>query len=116
VASNDVTVVDIAAGVVVGHVPVGLRPYAVGLAGTHGFATDQYSGTVTAFDLGTLAPIKAIKACDYPEGIEADQSGRHLYVACWGDNILVRIDAQDLAISGKATVGDGPRAFGKFLR
>jgi YVTN family beta-propeller protein len=53
---------------------------------------------------------------DYPEGIAATADGSAIYVACWADNTLVRIDAATLAVTGKADVGDGPRAFGKFLR
>jgi YVTN family beta-propeller protein len=116
VKGDDVTVIDIANRRVVGHVPTGRRPYAVGLADGRGFSTDQYGGTVTAFDLKTLAPIKVIRACDHPEGIEADAAGRNIYVSCWGDNVLLRIDPVALKVTGKASVGDGPRAFGKFLR
>ena len=116
VKSNDVTVIDIAGRRVVGRVPTGRRPYAVGLADGRGFSTDQYGETVTAFDLKTLAPIKVIRACDHPEGIEADTARRNIYVACWGDDVLLRIDPVALKVTGKTAVGDGPRAFGKFLR
>ena len=68
------------------------------------------------FDTATLRPIKTIEACDHPEGIEADAAGTSVYVACWGENLLLKIAAASLEITGKADVGDGPRAFGKFLR
>ena len=116
VASDDVTVIDIASRAAVGTVKVGHRPYAVALAKGRGFVTDQYSGTVTVFDLATLAPIKAIVACDHPEGIEATGSEDAVYAACWGDNLLLRIDPTTLTVTAKAATGDGPRAFGKFLR
>jgi YVTN family beta-propeller protein len=116
VKSDDVTVIDIQHQKVVGRVPTGRRPYAVALAGGRGFVTDQYGGTITVFDEGKLAPIKAITACDHPEGIEADLPGANVYAACWGDNVLVRIDPGSLAVTGRAKVDDGPRAFGKFLR
>jgi YVTN family beta-propeller protein len=116
VKSNDVAVVDIAARRTLGRIPTGRRPYAVALAAGKGFATDQYGGTVTVFDLASLMPIKAIEACDHPEGIETDASGADVYVACWGDNALIRIDPVTLVVTGKAAVGEGPRAFGKFLR
>ena len=55
VKSDDVTVIDIAARKAVGKVPTGRRPYAVALARGRGFVTDQYGGTITVFDLATLA-------------------------------------------------------------
>lgn len=116
VGSDDVSVIDLAERKVVGTVKTGRRPYAVALAQGKGFVTDQYVGTVTVFDTSTLQPIKTIDACDHPEGIEADAAGANVYVACWGDNLVLKIDAASLQITGKAEVGDGPRAFGRFLR
>jgi YVTN family beta-propeller protein len=116
VASDDVTVIDIAARNAVATVKSGHRPYAVALAHGRGFVTGQYSGTIDVFDTKTLQPLSAIEACDHPEGIEADATGANVYVACWGDNVLLKIDAEGLKILGKAATGDGPRAFGKFLR
>lgn len=116
VKSDDATVIDIAARKVVGSVKTGRRPYAVALAQGKGFVTDQYGGTVTVFDQGTLARIKQIDTCDHAEGIEADGGEKNVYVSCWGEDVLLRIDAAKLAITGKAPVGSGPRAFGKFLR
>jgi YVTN family beta-propeller protein len=116
VKSNDVTVIDIASRRVLGTIPTGRRPYAVALVNGRGFSTDQYGGSITVFDLEKLAPTKTIRACDHPEGIEADASGHDVYVACWGDNVLLQLNADALKVTGKAGVGDGPRSFGKFLR
>jgi YVTN family beta-propeller protein len=116
VKSDDVTVIDIAGRKAIGRVPTGRRPYAVALTHDRGFATNQYGGSVTAFDLATLQPIQTVKACDHPEGIEADRTEENVYVACWGDDVLLRVDPATLRIVSKAKVGDGPRAFGKFLR
>jgi YVTN family beta-propeller protein len=116
VKSDDVTVIEIATRKVIGRVPTGRRPYAVALAHGKGFVTDQYGGTVTVFDQSTLAPIKRIDACDHPEGIEPDADGTNVYLACWGDDVLLRIDPRSLAVTGTVTVGAGPRAFGKFIR
>ena len=116
VASNDVTVIDIAARKVIGSVPVGARPYAVALARGKAFVTDQSASTVSVFDLATLKPIKKLKVGEYPEGIAADPQENYVYVACWFANVMQRIDAQTLEVTGEAEVGDGPRAFGLFLR
>lgn len=114
VGSDDVTVIDVASRAVRGSVKVGRRPYAVALSGDKGFVTDQYAGTITVFDIENLKTVKTIEACDHPEGIEATDGA--VYVACWGDNLLLKIDAGSLAVTGKVEVGDGPRAFGTFLR
>jgi YVTN family beta-propeller protein len=116
VAGDDISVIDIASRKVTATIKSGHRPYAVALAAGKGFVSGQYSGTIDVFDATTLQPVTAINACDHPEGIEADASGKAVYAACWGDNILLKIDAATLKITGKAAVGDGPRAFGKFLR
>ena len=110
------TVIDIASHKAVRTIAVGKRPYAVALTAGRGFVTDQYSGTVSVFDIASGAIQKVLDACDHPEGIEADADGAHVFVACWGDNIVLKIDAKTLQILSKAAVGDGPRAFGKFIR
>jgi YVTN family beta-propeller protein len=116
VASDDVSVIDLTAGKVIASVKVGHRPYAVALAGGRAFVTDQYGGTVTVFDLASFAVIKAIEVGGYPEGIEADPSGAVVYVSCWEDNSLQKIDTATLTVTERIPVGDGPRAFGRFLR
>jgi YVTN family beta-propeller protein len=93
-----------------------MRPYAVALAQGRGFVTDQYGGTVSVFDVATLKPMKRINVGDYPEGINATADGRRVLVACWESNTLEIIDAAELRVIGKVETGDGPRAFGAFLR
>jgi YVTN family beta-propeller protein len=116
VESNDVSVVDLKAGRLLGIVPVGKRPYAVALAKGRGFSTDQYGGTVSVFDLATLKPLKRISVGDYPEGIETSADGNNVYVVNWFSNEVWTIDAETLTVTAKMPVGDGPRAFGTFLR
>lgn len=41
--------------------------------------------------------------------------GRALYLVNWFDNTLMKIDAATLQRVGEVAVGDGPRAFGKFV-
>ncbi len=116
VASDDITVIDIAQrSPLPGSVKVGRRPYALALTAGKAFVTDQYSGTVTVFDTATLAALKSIDACDHPEGIEETASG-DVMVACWGDDVLLRIDGTSFKVTARAKVGSGPRAFGRFLR
>ncbi len=116
VISNDVTIVDLATREVTATLPVGTRPYGVAFAGGKVFVANQGSGSVSVFAVAGLSPFATIRVGDYPEGIAATADGSAVYVACWSDNTLVRIDAATLTLTGKAEVGDGPRAFGKFLR
>jgi YVTN family beta-propeller protein len=78
--------------------------------------TNQYAGTVSVIDLGSLQGIATITVGDHPEGIAAGPGGVYVYVACWFDNTLQRIDTAKMAVAGEVAVGDGPRAFGLFLR
>lgn len=116
VASDDVTVIDLNTRKAAGTIKAGHRPYAIAFAQGLGFSTDQGVGTVTVFDPSRLTAVKTIEACDHPEGIEASNDGMAVFVACWGDNVLLQLDARTFEITGKAATGDGPRAFGAFLR
>jgi YVTN family beta-propeller protein len=115
VTGDDVSVLDLAAGREIGRVQTGRRPYVIALTQGRGFVTDQYAGSVTAFDLATLKPIADIDVGDHPEGIAADEDGR-LYVANWGDNTLSVLDARTLKVIKTIPTGNGPRSFGTFLR
>jgi len=116
VRSNDVSVIDLVSRKLIATVPVGRRPYAVALAGGKAFVTDQYAESVTAFDVETFKVAATIEVGGYPEGIEASADGRFVYVACWEANTLEKIDVSSLTVVEKTTVGEGPRAFGQFLR
>jgi YVTN family beta-propeller protein len=116
VESNDVSVIDLKEAKLLGSVEVGKRPYAVALAKGRGFSTDQYGGTVSAFDLATLRSVKRISVGDYPEGIETSADGNSVYVVNWFSNEVWTINTETRAVTVKMPAGDGPRAFGTFLR
>lgn len=116
VESDDVSVIDLAERRLVGTVRTGKRPYVVALARGLGFVTDQYAGAVTVFRLDTLQPVKRISVGDYPDGIEASADGRHVYAVNWESSTVSVIDSERLAVEREIGVGDGPRAFGTFLR
>ena len=102
VASDDVSIIDIASGKLIGTVPVGHRPYAVALAGQHAYVTNQYASTLSVIDIGSLKVVQTIAVGDHPEGIAADPAGANVYVACWFDNVLMRIDTAKMAVTGEA--------------
>ena len=116
VKSNDVSIVDLATRKLIGSVKTGLRPYVVALDQSHGFATDEYGGTVSIFDLATLTPLRKINVGDYPEGISFSPDGRLFYVVNWFSNDVWTIDAESFKVIAKMPVGDGPRSFGTFIR
>lgn len=116
VLSDDVSVIDLAEGREIGRVKTGERPYVVALARGRGFVTDQYTASVTVFDLASLERLAAIDVGDHPEGIAASRDGTRLYVANWGANTVSVIDSGTLSVTKEIAVGDGPRAFGDFLR
>jgi YVTN family beta-propeller protein len=116
VESDDVSVVDLAERRVVGTMKAGKRPYCVALAQGRAFVTDQYAETVSVFDTETLAPVAKVQVGEYPEGIAASRDGKTVYVANWFSDELWSIAADSLEVVAKAKTGDGPRAFGAFIR
>jgi YVTN family beta-propeller protein len=116
VESDDVSVIDLAERKLVASVPVGSHPYGVALAKGRAFVANQYAETVSVFDTATLAPLATIKVGEYPESVGVSRDGGTIYVTNWFSNDLWSIDAESYKITGKAATGDGPRAFGAFVR
>jgi len=92
-----------------------MRPYAVALAAGRLFVTNQHGESVSVLDAATLEPVATIPVGSFPEGIDADPSGTVVHVACWDANTLETIDVTALKVIGRIAVGEGPRAFGRFL-
>ena len=78
--------------------------------------SDQHAETVTAFDTATFKQTAKIETGGFPEGIIASGDGKTVLVACWDANTLEEIDVSKLAVTRTVEVGNGPRAFGNFLR
>lgn len=116
VAANTITVIDLKSRTHLSDVPVGLRPYAVARAANLLFVTNQHDESVSVIDAVTLQPVKTLRVGGFPEGIEADPTGSTIWVACWDANTLEKIDVATLSVTARIPVGEGPRAFGKFLR
>ncbi|WP_378947519.1 YncE family protein [Paracoccus sp. R86501] len=114
VMGDSVSVIDPAAGLLVGQVPTGSHPYAIAFAEGRGFVTDQYDGTVTVFDAASHAVLATITVGDYPEGISALPDGSGVAVANWDSDTLSIIDATDLTVTMTVDLPSGPRAFGVF--
>ncbi|MCW2286630.1 YVTN family beta-propeller protein [Rhodoblastus acidophilus] len=114
VQSGDVSVIDPTTRQETRRLKVRSFPYAIALTPDGKiFVTNQHDDSVTVFDGDTLEELKTIEACGYPEGILA--AGGAVYVACWMDDVLARIDAKTLAVAQKIPVAASPRAFGVFV-
>lgn len=114
VMGDSVSVIDPAAGRLVGQIPTGSHPYAVAFAKGRGFVTNQYDGTVTVFDAVSHVIEGTITVGDYPEGISTLPEGSGVAVANWDSDTLSIIDATDLAVTMTVDLPSGPRAFGVF--
>ena len=115
VESDSVSVIDIAGRRVIATLKTGSRPYTVALAGGRIFVANQHADSVSVFDEQSLARLTEIPVGEYPEGIAGTADGGRVMVACWFSNELWAIDPLRLRVAGKATTGDGPRAFGLFV-
>ena len=112
--SDSVSVIDPAAGRLVGQIPTGSHPYALAFAKGRGFVTNQYDGTVTVFDAASYDVQGTITVGDYPEGISTLPNGSGVAVANWDSDTLSVIDATDLRVTMTVDLPSGPRAFGVF--
>jgi YVTN family beta-propeller protein len=111
-----VSVIDLAERKLIANARVGSHPYGVALAKGRAFVANQYAETVSVFDTATLAPLATIKVGEYPESVGVSRDGGTIYVTNWFSNDLWSIDAESYRITGRAATGDGPRAFGAFVR
>lgn len=116
VGGDSVSVIDAASHAVIATGAVGSHPYAAVETRGKLFVTDQYGGTVTVLGGNGTERLAQLESGEYPEGIDVGSDGRFVYVAHWFDNALTKIDAETLEIVGSVVVGDGPRAFGEFIR
>ena len=82
-ASDELRVVDIQSGKVVGAVPVGHVPRGIVLSpdGRQIYVTNSWSDTVSVIDVATLRTVRTLPTGFEPTGIVSDRSGETLYVA-----------------------------------
>jgi len=107
---------DTATGRTLATVLVGAGPYGVARAQGRGFVTNQYSDSVTAIALDDLAVTATVDMGQYPEGIDATHDKSRIVVADWLSDTVSVIDAARLKVVAEIETGDGPRAFGRFMR
>jgi len=116
VGSDDVSGPDTATGRTLATVPVGAGPYGVARAQGRGLVTNQYADSVTAIALDDLAVTATVDMGQYPEGIDATHDKSRIVVADWLFDTVSVIDAASVTVVAEIETGDGPRAFGRFIR
>ncbi len=109
-----VTVVDGRDGAILGDIqgfPGGTHGVVVAGAAGRGYADDGKAGTVTSFDLKTLAPQRTIEAAPGADGIVLDRASGHVYVINGDAGSLTVVDPQSDARLATVDVG-GDLEFG----
>jgi YVTN family beta-propeller protein len=104
---GDISVIDAAAGAVVGTIPDALGPsrLTIGPRGGRGFATNRSSGSVTVFNPATRAVVaEPVTVGSEPAGIATEPDGSVAYAASPPDGTLTQIDAA-LGLSFGAALG-----------
>ena len=93
-ASDELRVVDLRSGKVVGSVPVGHVPRGIALSpdGRQIYVTNAWSDTVSVIDAATLKVVRTLPTGFEPTGIVCDRSGKTLYVANRLSNDISVID------------------------
>lgn len=106
--ATHVMVIDPASGTVVGDVPdtAGVHCVAVGLG--KGYTSNGKAGTVTVFDLKTLAVEKTIKAGENPDAILFEPTTTRVFCFNGKSNDVTVINAQDGSVAGTIPVGGKP--------
>jgi YVTN family beta-propeller protein len=120
-SANVVSVIDTAAGTVVGTVPVGAGPTRVAMnrAGTRAYVTNQASNSISVIDTHSDAVIATIPVGDSPSYLAVTPDGGSLYVMTAGGTVQV-VDAASESVTTSIPVGssgeiaitpDGTRAY-----
>ncbi|MBC6496702.1 MAG: beta-propeller fold lactonase family protein [Alphaproteobacteria bacterium GM7ARS4] len=117
VRSHSVSVVEAESYRLRGHIAVGSRPYAIAVerGGRRAFVTNQDEGSISVIDGEAMAERQRVHVGGYPEGIELDEERGLMYVANWLDDEVILMDVKGLRVDRRIAVGEGVRAFGRFL-
>ncbi|WP_051678678.1 YncE family protein [Xanthobacter sp. 91] len=86
-------------------------PYGVAFVPGKGLllATDQQAGMLNVIDIATETIIHRIRLGGSPEGVVVDAAAGRAYVAEWFANRVTALNLDDLSISTRIAVCDGPR-------
>ena len=93
---TEVVVLDLDSGVIVGKIPDqrGVHGVAIAREFGHGFISATDPGSVTMFDLKTLAIMDKLRVGDDPNGIIYDRKSKRVFSADRGSKRLTAIDAK----------------------
>jgi PQQ-dependent catabolism-associated beta-propeller protein len=111
--SNQLGVVDIASGKMVGNVPVGDSPEMFDLSpdGKTAYVTIEEESGMSAYNLETKAKLFDVKTGGQPEGILVMPDGKHAYVTSEVANVVHLVDLAQHKVIKNIRVGKRPRRF-----
>jgi YVTN family beta-propeller protein len=109
---SEVTVVDPATGSVVGRIPGLAKSHGIAIVAAEGkgFMTDGSAGTVTAFDLNTLKPLKTLKTAPDADGIIYDPASNLVFDMNGDDESVSVIDPAKELVLKTVKLGGSPEA------
>src|SRR6476646_4450514 len=107
--SKNATVIDAAAGTVVGNIPLDGKPE-FGVADGKGmvFVNIEDKSEVTSIDAKKAAVIKSwpLAPCEEPSGLAMDQKHRRLFAGC-GNKMMAVVDADSGKVIATPAIGEG---------
>lgn len=114
---NTLSIIDLKKWVEIKRIKVGRMPYGVAVnKKLHKvYVSNQLENTVTVLDSRTLKIVNTLKTGSYPENIAIDEANQRLYVLNWFDGTVSVFDSKMDKEIRRIDVGEGSRAFGKFV-
>jgi len=114
---NTLSIVDLKSLSEIKRIKTGRMPYGVAVDQKQHkiYVSNQLENTVSVIDSRTHQTIKKLKTGEYPENIALDGVNQRLYVLNWFDGNLSVFNTQTDKEIKRIDVGDGSRAFGRFV-
>jgi len=114
---NTLSIVDLKSLSEIKRIKTGRMPYGVAVDQKHHkiYVSNQLENTVSIIDSRTHQTIKKLKTGEYPENIALDGENQRLYVLNWFDGSLSVFNTRTDKEMRRIAVGNGSRAFGKFV-
>lgn len=112
---NSVAIIDVAARVLAGRIPVGSGPIEMVLKGGRLFVTNSGSNNVSVIDATSRTVVGTVAVGARPVGIDATPGGDVVVVANNGGNSISLIDTLTLNVVATLGTGPAPQAIGRFI-
>ncbi|HTF53959.1 MAG TPA: YncE family protein [Pseudonocardia sp.] len=109
---NVVGVLDTASGQFLAMVPVGVRPFALGVTpdGKRVYVPNHDSGSITVIDTGTNTVAQTIQVAPNPHWLDISRDGTRVYAANHESNLVSVIDSASNTVLATIPVGISPHS------